>query len=176
MWSGYSPDSMVGIGKVVERKFFELDGQYALTLLAGRRAAVKWVSEVVPVALLNEPDEWYFTNHVLTGYRAGATTYAGGVTPLGLQVNFWNGHRVQPFFDAHGGILYFTRQEPVPGSSKFNFTFNFGTGVQVFDGKHGSLLIGYKYHHISNNNTASKNPGVDSGEAYAGWLWRWHRR
>jgi hypothetical protein len=93
-----------------------------------------------------------------------------------MQVNFWNGHRVQPFFDAHGGMLYFTRQEPVPGSSKFNFTFNFGMGVQVFDGKHGSLLIGYKYHHISNNNTASKNPGVDNSEAYAGWLWRWHRR
>jgi hypothetical protein len=65
---------MDGIGKVVEGKFFELDGQYALTLLAGRRAAVKWVSEVVPVALLNEPNEWYFTNHVLTGYRAGTTT------------------------------------------------------------------------------------------------------
>jgi hypothetical protein len=175
-WGGYSPDSMVGIGKVVDRRFFELDGQYAVTVLGGRRAALKWVSELVPVALLNEPNEWYYTNGVLTGYRAGATSYAGGATPLGLQVNFWNGHRVQPFFDAHGGMLYFTRQEPVPNSSQFNFTFNFGTGVQVFDGKHGSLLIGYKYHHISNNNTAPKNPGIDNSEAYAGWLWRLGKR
>ncbi len=173
-WGGYSPDSTVGIGQVLNRKFFELDGQYAVTMLASRWVAWKWVSEVVPVALLNEPTEYYFNSkHQLTGSRAGATTYAGGVTPLGMQVNFRNGHRVQPFFDAHGGMLYFTRQEPVPGSSQFNFTFNFGTGVQVFAGSRSSLLIGYKYHHISNAGTASQNPGIDNSEVYAGWLWRW---
>jgi hypothetical protein len=174
-WGGYSPDSMSGIGKALDRKFFELDGQYTVTILAGRQVAWKWVSEVVPVALLNEPTEYYFTNGRLTSSRAGATTYGGGITPLGMQVNFRNGHGVQPFFDAHGGMLYFTRQEPVPGSSQYNFTFNFGTGVQVFAGKRSSVLIGYKYHHISNNNTASQNPGVDSSEVYAGWLWRWKR-
>jgi hypothetical protein len=173
IWGAYSPDSMIGIGKVVNRKFFELDAQYAVTIFAGRRAAVKWVSELVPMALLNEPNEWYYNNKKLTGYRAGATTYAGGATPLGMQVNFWNRHRVQPFFDAHGGMLYFTRQEPVPNSSQFNFTFNFGTGLQIFTGHRGSLLVGYKYHHISNNETAPQNPGIDSSEAYAGYLWRW---
>ncbi len=174
LWGGYSPDSMDGIGKALHRKFFELNGQYAITMWTGREVAVKWVSEIVPLALLNEPNEYYFnTKHVQTGFRAGATTYAGGVTPLGMQVNFWNGHRVQPFFDAHGGMLYFTRQEPVPKSSQFNFTFNFGTGVQLLTGKRSSLLLGYKYHHISNNETAPQNPGVDSSEAYVGYLWRW---
>jgi hypothetical protein len=174
VWGAFSPDSIEGIGKSQHRKFFELNGQYAATILTGRGVAVKWVSELVPLALLNEPTEYYFnTKHVQTGHRAGATTYAGGVTPLGMQVNFWNGHRVQPFFDAHGGMLYFTRQEPVPNSSQFNFTFNFGAGVQVFTGKRSSLLLGYKYHHISNNETAPQNPGVDSPEAYAGYLWRW---
>ncbi len=56
-WGAYSPDSTVGIGKVVDRKFFELDGQYTLTILAGPRMALKAVAEVVPVALLNEPTE-----------------------------------------------------------------------------------------------------------------------
>ncbi len=174
LWAAYSPDSNVGIGQALDRKFFELDGQYAVTMLAGRSVAWKWVAEVVPVALLNEPTEYYFNpKHQLTGIRAGATTYGGGITPLGMQVNFWNGHRVQPFFDAHGGMLYFTRQEPVPNSSQYNFTFNFGAGVQVFAGKRSSLLLGYKYHHISNADSAPQNPGVDSSEVYAGWLWRW---
>jgi hypothetical protein len=173
-WGGYSPDSEIGIGKVSHRKFFELNGQYAVTIFARRQVAVKWVSALVPVALLNEPNEYYFDgHHKSTGFRAGSTTYAGGVTPLGMQVNLGNGHRVQPFFDAHAGVLYFTRQEPVPNSSQFNFTFNIGTGVQVFTGKRSSLLLGYKYHHISNNNTATVNPGVDSSEFYAGYLWRW---
>jgi hypothetical protein len=176
-WGGYSPDSTIGIGKVYDRKFFELNGQYALTIWARRQVAVKWVSELVPVALLQEPTEYYFNpQHKQTGSRAGATTYAGGITPLGMQVNFRNGHRVQPFFDAHGGMLYFNRQEPVPNSSQFNFTFNFGTGVQVFTGKRSSMLLGYKYHHISNDNTASENPGIDNSEFYAGYLWRWRPR
>jgi hypothetical protein len=173
-WGGYSPGSMIGIGKVHDRKFFELNGQYAVTIWTRRRMAVKWVAEVVPVALLNEPTEYYLNAHPLTsGVRAGATTYAGGITPLGMQVNFCNRHRVQPYVDAHGGILYFTRQEPVPNSSQFNFAFNFGTGVQVFTGKRSSLLLGYKYHHISNNETAPQNPGIDNNEVYAGYLWRW---
>ncbi len=176
MWGGYSPDSRVGIGIAEDRRFFEVDAQYSVTMMAGHPVAWKWVSEVVPLALLREPNEWYYTNHVLTGYRAGATTYAGGTTPLGMQVNFFNGHRIQPFGDAHGGMLYFTRQEPVPRSSQFNFTFNFGTGVQVFLSERGSLLIGYKYHHISNNETAPQNPGIDNCEVYAGWLWRWRGR
>ncbi len=174
-WGGYSPTSMIGIGQVHNRKFFELNGQYAVTVLAGRTVAVKWVSEVVPLALLNEPNEWYYTGKKLTGYRAGATTYGTGVTPLGMQVNARNGRRVQPFVDAHAGMLYFARQEPVPGSSQFNFTFNFGAGVQVFAGNRTSVLVGYKYHHISNNETAPMNPGVDSSEVYAGWVWRWRR-
>jgi hypothetical protein len=174
VWAGYSPDSMIGIGQVLDRKFFELNGQYTVTVLARRRLALKYVAEVVPVALLNEPTEYYLNpKHQVIDTRAGATTYAGGITPLGLQLNLWNGHRVQPFFDAHGGALYFTRQEPVPGSSQYNFTFNFGTGVQLFAGKRSSVLLGYKYHHISNADTAGQNPGVDSNEFYAGWLWRW---
>jgi hypothetical protein len=173
-WAGYSPTSMVGIGKTTDRKFFELNGQYTVTMLAGRQVALKWVVEVVPVALLSDPGEVYFLpNQKVPSFRAGATTYGGGLTPLGMQINFRNGRRVQPFFDAHGGALYFTRQEPVPNSSQFNFTFNFGTGLQVFTGRRSSLLVGYKYHHISNANTATENPGVDNNEVYAGYLWRW---
>ncbi len=173
VWGAASGDSLDGIGKATERRFYELNGQFAYTVLSGHGVAIKWVSEVVPVALLHEPDEWYLTDGQITGYRAGATTYAAGITPMGMQVNFRNGHRVQPFFDAHGGLLYFTRQEPVPGSSQFNFTFNFGTGAQVFVSRRGSVLAGFKYHHISNNETAPKNPGVDSAEWYGGYFWRW---
>lgn len=176
-WGGYSPDSMIGIGQVRDRKFFELNGQYTVTILARRNVAVKWVAEVVPVALLNEPGGYYFfANQKPLRFRPGATTYAGGVTPLGLQLNFRNGRRLQPYVDAHAGMLYFTRQEPVPNSSQFNFTFNFGAGAQLFTGRRGSLLVGYKYHHISNHNTAPENPGIDNNEVYAGYLWRWRGR
>ena len=173
-WFAAGPNSFVGIGTVINRRFYELDAQFDYTIIASHTVALKWVSEAVPMALLHEPNEWYFNpSHVFTYYRAGATTYAAGLTPLGLQVNFRNGHRVQPFFDSHGGFLYFRRQEPVPYSSQFNFTFNFGTGLQIYTRGRGSLLTGYKYHHISNDNTGRMNPGVDSHEFYMGYLWRW---
>ena len=175
-WGGYSPDSSVGIGTATDRAFFDLNAQYAITFWTPKHVAIKWVSELVPMALVNEPTEYFFNHkHQLTGFQQGATTYGGGATPLGMQVNLLNGHRVQPFFDAHGGMLYFTRQEPVPGSSHFNFTFNFGAGVQLFAWHRSSMLIGYKYHHISNDETAPQNPGIDNSEAYAGWVWRWKK-
>lgn len=172
-WAAYSPESSVGIGLAQQRKFFEANVQYAITIFARRHIALKWVSEIVPVALLADPNEWYFTNGKLSGFRSAATTYAAGATPLGMQLNFLNRRRLQPFVDAHGGFLYFTRQEPVPDSSQFNFTFNFGTGVQFFTRGRSSILAGYKYHHLSNDNTAYENPGVDNSEFYAGYVWRW---
>lgn len=172
-WAAYSPDSQIGIGQSGDRKFFEANVQYAVTMVAGRHLALKWVSEIVPAALIFDPNEWYFTGGKQTGFRPAATTYSSGVTPLGMQLNFCNRHRLQPFVDGHGGMLYFARQEPVPNSSQFNFTFNFGAGVQVFTRHRWSMLAGYKYHHFSNDNTAIQNPGVDNSEWYAGYVWRW---
>lgn len=174
IWAAYSPDSTIDIGQSEDRKFFEANMQYAITMLAGRHLALKWVSEIVPAALVGDPNEWYFSPQgKLINFRPAATTYAAGITPLGMQLNFCNGHRLQPFLDAHGGMLYFLRQEPIPGSSQFNFAFNFGTGVQIFPHGRWSILAGYKYHHFSNDNTASQNPGVDNGEWYGGYVWRW---
>lgn len=175
-FAGYSPDSDAFIGQSLKRKFFELNGQYAWTFWTPRSFAVKWVTEVTPVALISDPDLYYFyKKNTPPLFIPAATTYGAGVTPLGMQVNFLNGHRVQPFVDSHGGFLIFTRAEPVPLARKFNFTFNFGAGVQVMAWQRSSLLVGYKYHHISNDETATENPGVDNSEVYVGWLWRWQR-
>ena len=63
----------------------------------------------------------------------------------------------------HGGYMYTTQEVPVADAGSFNFTFDGGIGVEVYRSRTKSVSLEYRYHHFSNNNTASANPGVDNG-------------
>ena len=92
--------------------------------------------------------------------------------PIGLKLNFRRSHELQPFASGSGGFLYFSKQVPVSGASQFNFTFDFGGGVEIVrDGRRG-ISIGYKYQHISNGYTAPINPGVDVQMVHVGYFIR----
>ena len=88
-----------------------------------------------------------------------------GMMPVGFQWNFIPHHRIQPFLVGHGGYMYTTNAIPVEGAGNFNFAFDFGAGVEIFRGKKRSLRLDYRYHHISNHDTANENPGIDNGLA-----------
>jgi opacity protein-like surface antigen len=88
-------------------------------------------------------------------------------------MNFRRGCVLQPYVNVTGGILYFTDNVPVADSSNFNFTFGFGAGVEIWHLENQSVLLGYKYQHISNGYTAPQNPGVDSNLFYVGYAWSW---
>jgi opacity protein-like surface antigen len=90
-------------------------------------------------------------------------TVGEGMSPIGFQWNFSPLHRVQPFLDGHGGYMYSTQAIPVEVAGSFNFTFDFGAGIEVYRTRHRSIRAEYRYHHFSNDNTAQENPGVDNG-------------
>lgn len=111
-------------------------------------------------------------------YTASGVTYTGtaydychgrqwtigtAFSPVGLQWNFLTRHRLQPFANGHGGYMYSTRPIPESYAGAFNFTFDFGAGAEWFRTRSQSIRLEYRYHHISNHNTALENPGVDSG-------------
>jgi len=171
-WGGYSPTSTIAIGVTHDRKLFTLNGKYSIVVLNSEHTSLRWVSEVVPIAVLRQPTEQYYNSvvdAVLT--QPSNTFYAYGVTPLGLQFSGFRHRKVQPFVDIHAGLLYFNENVPVPTARRFNFTFNFGAGVEVFASDRGALTVGFKYHHLSNNETARANPGVDSPMPYVGYSW-----
>ncbi len=165
LWGGYSPSSPSLIGVSPDRRLFTLNLQYARVLAAPDWGAVKFTAEAVPVALVHRPAQ------ALPAPSPARTTYGAGVTPVGFQFNFGK-HRVQPFLLANGGLLYFTEQVPVLGSSQFNFTFSFGGGLELFTGGNKSLMFGYRFHHISNAYTADLNPGIDSNLVFLGFMWK----
>lgn len=89
-------------------------------------------------------------------------TYSGGLSPLGQRFNFRPGKRLQPFVIGNAGFLVATRDIPVDDSSRFNFTFEFGGGVELRRSPHHSWAIEYRLHHLSNDYTGTNNPGVDN--------------
>lgn len=167
VWAGYSPTSPHGIGITSDRKLFVLNGSYARVIGNTKTVAIKYTFDVVPVALITQPAETFVTNSGAVISHNAQTVYGGGLNPIGFQFNFRRGHKWQPFANTHGGFLYFAQQVPVIDSSQYNFTFSLGGGVQVFSGERSSFSLGYRYYHLSNANTGTRNPGVDANLFYA---------
>lgn len=87
---------------------------------------------------------------------------------MGAQVDFGARRRVRPFFEVTGGFLYFSSKILARDATRFNFTIAPGLGTHIALSPHTSLMVGYKYHHMSNANIYRSNPGVDSQELYMG--------
>ncbi len=90
-------------------------------------------------------------------------TVGEAFSPLGLQWNFRPRHRLQPVVIAHGGYIYSSQTIPIDFAGSFNFTFDLGAGVEFYRWSSRSIRADYRYHHISNHETANANPGIDNG-------------
>ncbi len=86
------------------------------------------------------------------------------MSPGGFQFNFLPQRRVQPLLSTHAGFMYSSQTIPIAGAGSFNFTFDVGAGLELYRSKTKSIRAEYRYHHISNGDTASVNPGIDNGE------------
>jgi opacity protein-like surface antigen len=106
-------------------------------------------------------------NQIYTGtatYIGGRrTTYVSAFSPLGYKLSAFPRRRIQPFVTGLGGFAVSPRDIPVFNSSAFNFTFEFGAGVELFQTHTRSCRLEYRYHHLSNAGNGADNPGIDSG-------------
>jgi opacity protein-like surface antigen len=89
-------------------------------------------------------------------------TYTGGASPIGWKLNGFTHHRIQPEVIGNGGFLISPRDIPVEDSSSFNFTFEIGAGLQWYRTPTQSVQAEIRYHHLSNGDLGTGNPGVDS--------------
>src|SRR2546425_8595852 len=171
IWGGMSFNSTTLIGKTPDARFGNIGLRYGRVLKTSKTVAFEWTIDVVPAAVLSNP------RPEVTSSGPGFTitslvrhsVYGFGAAPIGWKFNFRRNRRVQPFGQATGGFLYFSRQAPVDDSSRFNFTFDFSGGVQIVNSNRRSFTIGYKYQHISNGFTGTFNPGVDVQMIFAGF-------
>lgn len=144
------------LGSTIDSRMYQVELRYSRLACTNRLFATHYLAEVVPLTLVGEQQA--------NGQRAYA--YGGGGSPIGVQLNFLQHRRVQPFLISSGGFLAFDRR--MFQATQFNFTAELGVGVQVFTSRHHSIDFGYKYHHISNANRGNINPGMDSHLAFVG--------
>ena len=166
VWAGGSFDSPTVIGTAEDRKYFTLGLRYGRIFGASKRVAYEYTVDVVPVAVVFQPA---FAQAVNRSHQA--SVYGAGLSPIGFKVNFNRQGRVKPFVSSSGGFLYFKRPVPVdiPLATKFNFTFDVGGGVQIPIHTRRAIMLGYKFHHISNGGRSQINPGLDANLIYVGF-------
>jgi opacity protein-like surface antigen len=88
--------------------------------------------------------------------------YGGGMSPIGFRWSFLPQRKVQPFLGGHGGFMESTQQIPINYAGTFNFTFDFDAGFEWYRTHSRSLRFEYRYHHISDHNLTTYNPGIDN--------------
>jgi opacity protein-like surface antigen len=92
------------------------------------------------------------------------STYVSGFSPLGYKLSAFPHRHIQPFVTGLGGFAVSPRDIPVFNSSSFNYTFEFGAGVEIYQTHTRSVQMEYRYHHLANISSGSvANPGIDSG-------------
>ena len=103
----------------------------------------------------------------------GGGTFRGvSLTPVILRWNFLTkSRRVQPWFQAAGGLVYTTHKFPPNylssptidgGTCVWNFTPQGGVGIHYFTRAKRSIDVGVNGVHISSASLGDRNPGVNA--------------
>jgi hypothetical protein len=166
VWGGGSFDSPTVLGTAEDRKFLILALRYGRILGGSKRIAYEYTVDAVPLAVVFQPDFVRAFNR-----HPDHSIYGAGISPIGLKANFNRQGRIKPFVSGSAGFLYFKHPVPfdVPLATRFNFTFDFSGGVQIFTDSRRAVTLGYRWHHISNAYRSGVNPGLDANIFYAGF-------
>jgi hypothetical protein len=166
VWGGGSFSAPTLLGSTERTRSALLAFRYARVLARGDSLALKYTVDAVPLARLSFP----VLESSGAGFREVRRTITGaGLAPVGFQLNFRRRERVQPFAQTSGGFLYFGERIPTQQGAQFNFTADFGGGVQWKTAARRAWTVGYRYHHVSNGYRADVNPGFDSNLFYVGF-------
>ena len=92
-----------------------------------------------------------------------------GISPVGLKMYLNPGGRTRPFAHAAGGGIAFTSEVPVRNSTHFNFTVEYGGGLEFARRDGRAVIVGFRFHHISNGSIGDLNPGLDANVVYLGF-------
>jgi hypothetical protein len=141
--------------------------------------ALAFTADLVPAAVVSNNPRWRWRVRV---YPEGeyeykeitdsGRVYGAGLSPIGLHVSAPVWSRVRAYAAGAVGGLWFTREMPLPEARSFNYSLEIGGGLDVAAGATHVVVIGFKFHHLSNMNTALANPGLDGHVFYIGLLRR----
>ena len=175
---GLAQHSPVGThwGITPDRNHFMVGLHASTTILALGPLRVAYAPEFLPIVRVSNNPTYHAIERTVGGRLESlqvedgrAPVFGVALAPLGLEADLAPSSRVQLFSSGGVGGIWFTREVPVVGSRAFNYTFDFGGGTLLRLRSDRWLVLGYKFHHLSNVYTALKNPGLDANLFYLGW-------
>ncbi len=104
--------------------------------------------------------------------------YGTGFQPVNFKFIFLAKNRLKPFAQVGAGILVTNKAVPVPRSTLFQLTGDFGGGLMYMLSSEKAVSLGYKYFHISNGgiNGQINNPGFNANVFYLNYSFFWNRK
>ena len=176
VWLGFSPNSRVGEFAMPRRRLVLMGARAEWVIEALHSVTLAATSDIVPVAVITHTPT-YITREVV--FPGGGTTqlkeqtgnkpvYGAGGMPFGFKLLVGSSPSVRFFGATSVGGLWFTRDVPIPDGRRFNFAFEYGGGIEFGRRNQRTVILGYKFHHLSNANSAAVNPGLDSDVIYVG--------
>lgn len=179
---GYAPDLKAVYGGGRRSSFGFVSFRYSRHLIGSKNVALKYTIDVIPAAFIN------YDKRIVVQTAPGTfatqsentTVYGLGLTPVGFQLNFRRGKKIQPFLTANAGLIRFAKTIPDDRSvvfpnrygRQFNFTLAGGGGLEFATENGKSFIVGFKFHHISNASTGNINPGFDQNLFYVGYTFK----
>jgi lipid A 3-O-deacylase len=109
---------------------------------------------------------------------ANGAVYGVNIFPIILRWNFKGWHRVAPYGQLAGGILFSTQRLPPGDTSQVNFTPQGAAGMNIFTKPGQAIAIEFIEFHHSNANLGNINPGYNAGFLFTiGYMWfhNWRR-
>ena len=122
-------------------------------------------------------------------YTVGGTYTGVSVVPVILRWNFTSGHRIMPWIQGSGGVVWTNHKYPPFGStilnlqndgpnadtSVFNFVTGAGIGLHYFTSARHSVDFGASGIHLSSASLGDRNPGVNAA-IYGSVGYTWWRK
>ena len=151
-----------------------LQGNEAFTSASSNRSAV-YVLPRVGMVVTSEMGKGLFAGNLellieplyAHYFKPFGATAAGG--SLVFKYNFLGFGRWMPYWDLGLGMLWTNLAPRIrEQSTQFNFVLESGPGVDYFVTEKVAVMIGARFHHISNAGLSDRNLGLNSTLAYAG--------
>ena len=102
IWTGFSTGTPTLIGKTEDVSFSLIAVRYSRVVLQRSGFNVHYTADLVPFSRLENVD-------------------GRGAAPLGAEIRFRPGARLEPMIGLSGGFIYFDRNIPIEGK-RFNFS------------------------------------------------------
>jgi hypothetical protein len=172
-YAGVAFDSAAGryLGIIPDRNHLFLGAHVNVALVRKPRWTFAYAPEIVPLLVVSDNPRVLELNDSFGTYLAPGDpgpVFGFGFSPVGAEVQRVISKHARLFGAFAGGVVWFTRPTPTIFARKFNYTLEYGAGIQWRHSRRTSWRIGYKFHHLSNNYTAFDNPGLDGHVFFAG--------